>query len=132
MLQQAQQAIRVRQAQDNTKSSSPLAINEAALSGAGQFGIDTLTCQGVGGLASIFLGVTSDRKDKTSLLSSPLDSQAVSSLPQGPVEIRSKGNTYRIVLSDAEITINGLLIKPFAALTALHGMLDFCLYISLC
>jgi hypothetical protein len=39
------------------------------------------------------------------------------------VEIRSKGNTYRIVLSDAEISINGLLIKPFVTLTALHGML---------
>lgn len=125
-------AIRVRQSQDNTKSSPPLAINEAALSGAGQFGIDTLTCQGVGGLASIFLGVTSDRKDKTSLLSSPLDSQAVDSLPQGPIEIKSNGNSYRIVLSDAEISINGLLVKPFAVLTALHGMLDSCLCILLC
>jgi hypothetical protein len=125
-------AIIVRQAQDNTKSSSPLAISESTLSGAGQFGIDTLTCQGVGGLASVFLGVTSDTKDKTSLLSSPLDSQAVNSLPQGPVEIRSKGNTYRIVLRDAEITINGLLIKPFAALTALHGMLDSCLSVPIC
>jgi hypothetical protein len=125
-------AIIVRQAQDNTKSSSPLAISESTLSGAGQFGIDTLTCQGVGGLASVFLGVTSDTKDKTSLLSSPLDSQAANSLPQGPVEIRSKGNTYRIVLSNAEITINGLLIKPFAVLTALHSMLDSCLSIPFC
>ncbi|KAG9198595.1 hypothetical protein G6514_009771 [Epicoccum nigrum] len=118
--QASHKAIRVRQAQDGAKSSSLLAINESALSGAGQFGIDTLTCQGVGGIASVFFGVTSDKKDKTSLLSSPLDSQAVSSLPQGPVEIRSRGNTYRIVLSDAEISINGLLIKPFVALTALH------------
>ena len=130
--QASHQAIRVRQAQDNTASSSPLAINESALSGAGQFGIDTLTCQGVGGLASVIFGVTSESKDKTSLLSSPLDSQAVSSLPQGPVEIRSQGNTYRIVLSDAEITINGLPIKLFAVLTALHGMLVFCLCTPFC
>ena len=130
--QASHQAIRVRQAQDNTASSSPLAINESALSGAGQFGLDTLTCQGVGGLASVIFGVTSESKDKTSLLSSPLDSQAVSSLPQGPVEIRSQGNTYRIVLSDAEITINGLTIKLFAVLTALHGMLVFCLCTPFC
>ena len=130
--QASHQAIRVRQAQTNTASSSPLAINESALSGAGQFGIDTLTCQGVGGLASVIFGVTSESKDKTSLLSSPLDSQAVSSLPQGPVEIRSQGNTYRIVLSDAEITINGLTIKLFAVLTALHGMLVFCLCTPFC
>jgi hypothetical protein len=52
----------------------------------------------------------------------PLDPRAAQSLPQGPVEFTSEGNTFRIVLKDAEISINGLPLIPFGILTALHGM----------
>lgn len=93
---------------------------------AGQFGIDALTCQGIGGLASIALGAMSAQKDKKSmkdLMNVPLDPRVAAALPQGPVQFTSDGNTFRIVLKDAQILINGLAVIPFGALTALHGEL---------
>lgn len=95
--------------------------------GGGQMAIDALTCQGIGGLASVALGAMSSSKNKTGMMammsSVPLDPRAAGSLPQGPVEFTSEGNTFRIVLKDAEISINGLPIIPFGILTALHGMI---------
>ena len=93
--------------------------------GGGQLAINMFTCQGIGGIASVALGAMSASKNKTSMgmmSSVPLDPRAASSLPQGPVEFTSEGNTFRIVLKDAEISINGLAIIPFGILTALHGM----------
>ncbi|KAF2998804.1 hypothetical protein E8E13_001143 [Curvularia kusanoi] len=110
-----------RQAQENT-STVPLAISEATLMGAGQFGINLLTCQGIGGLASVALGAMSGQKDKSSMegMMSGLDPRVLSSLPQGPVQFTSEGNTFRVVLKDAEISINSLPFKRFGVLTALH------------
>lgn len=89
----------------------------------GQLAIDTLTCQGIGGLASVALGALSTSKNTTSLLSTvPIDPRAAAVLPRGPVEFTSEGNTFRIVLEDAQISINGLPLIPFGVLTALHGM----------
>lgn len=93
--------------------------------GAGQIAISKLTCQGIGGLASVALGVMSANKDKISMkdmMSVPLDPRVASSFPQGPVQFTSEGNTFRIVLKDAEISINGLPIIPFGVVTALHSM----------
>jgi hypothetical protein len=94
--------------------------------GGGQLAINMLTCQGIGGITSVALGAMSVSKNKTSMAdmmsSVPLDPRAAGSLPQGPVEFTSEGNTFRIVLKDAEISINGLAIIPFGVLTALHGM----------
>ncbi|KAF2623265.1 hypothetical protein BU25DRAFT_462164 [Macroventuria anomochaeta] len=119
-------ALTARQALDNTSAGHPfpLAINEATIMGGGQLAIDMLTCQGIGGLASVALGAMNASKNKTSVMdmmsSVPLDPRVVGSLPQGPVEFTSEGNTFRIVLKDAEISINGLPIIPFGILTALH------------
>ncbi|KAJ4359438.1 hypothetical protein N0V95_002185 [Ascochyta clinopodiicola] len=120
-------AAMARQAQINTSTAAafPLAINEATLMGGGQLAINMLTCQGIGGLASVALGAMSASKNKTSMMgmmsSVPLDPRAAGSLPQGPVEFTSEGNTFRIVLKNAEISINGLPIIPFGILTALHA-----------
>lgn len=92
--------------------------------GGGQLVIDTLTCQGIGGLAAAALGVMSGSKDRQSMMdviSTPLDQRVLGSFPQGSVEFTSEGNTFRIVLKDAEISINGLPVIPFGILTALHG-----------
>ncbi|KZM18617.1 hypothetical protein ST47_g10221 [Ascochyta rabiei] len=119
-------AIVARQAQNDTSAAAPfpLAINEATIMGGGQLAINMLTCQGIGGFASVALGALSSSKNKTSMMgmmsSVPLDPRAAGSLPQGPVEFTSEGNTFRIVLKDAEISINGLPIIPFGILTALH------------
>jgi hypothetical protein len=52
----------------------------------------------------------------------PLDPRVAGSLPQGPVEFTSEGNTFRIVLKDARISINGLPMIRFGVITAFHGM----------
>lgn len=96
--------------------------------GGGQLAINTLTCQGIGGLASVALGAMSALKNNTSMtdmMSMPLDPRVVVSLPQGPVEFTSEGNTFRVVLKDAKISINGLSLLPFGILTALHGILTY-------
>jgi hypothetical protein len=99
--------------------------------GGGQMAINVLTCQGIGGFASIAIGAMAASKSKSSMMDMmqggvPLDPRAVQSLPQGPVEFTSEGNTIRIVLRDAEISINGLAVIPFGILTALHGMFGDC------
>ncbi|KAF1926890.1 uncharacterized protein M421DRAFT_394471 [Didymella exigua CBS 183.55] len=114
-----------RQFQNDTSATTtfPLAINEATVMGGVQMAINTLTCQGIGGIASITLGAVSQKKNKISLtdmVNIPLDPRVAASLPQGPVEFTSDGNTFRIVLKDAEISINGLPVFPFGVLTALH------------
>lgn len=91
----------------------------------GQIAIDALTCQGIGGLAAVALGVMSADKGKPSAMGTPnvpLDPQVLGSLPQGPVEFTSEGNTFRIVLKDTAISINGLPVIPFGILTAFHGI----------
>ncbi|XPT01068.1 hypothetical protein M3J09_010210 [Ascochyta lentis] len=119
-------AVVTRQAQTNTSAAAPfpLAVNEATIMSGGQLAINMLTCQGIGGIASVALGAMSASKNKTGMMgmmsSVPLDPRAAGSLPQGPVEFTSEGNTFRIVLKDAEISINGLPIIPFGILTALH------------
>lgn len=123
--------LQARQAQSSTSAvpAFPLAINEAAVMGAGQMAINTLTCQGIGGIASVALGAMSAKKNTTSMMSMmniPLDARAAASLPQGPVEFISEGNTFRIVLKATEISINGLQLLPFGILTALHGNYFLC------
>ncbi|KAH6629333.1 hypothetical protein C7974DRAFT_359048 [Boeremia exigua] len=118
-------ALSVRQAPDNNSpmSSLPRAINEATLMMGGQLAIDKLTCQGIGGLASAVLGAmnaSKNNKNAVNATSIPLDPQVLGSLPQGPVEFTSEGNTFRIVLKDATISVNGLALIPFGILTALH------------
>ncbi|KAJ8112280.1 hypothetical protein OPT61_g5317 [Boeremia exigua] len=117
--------LNARQARETTSTapSIPIAINEATLMGGGQLVIDTLTCQGIGGLASAALGAMSASKDKKGMMdvmNVPLDPRVLGSLPQGPIEFTSDGNTFRVVLRDAEISINGLPVIPFGVLTALH------------
>lgn len=119
-------ALSVRQAPDSTSAigASPLAVNEATLMTAGQTAISVLTCQGIGGIASVALGAMSANKGKMSMkdmMNVPLDPRVAASLPQGPVEFSSEGNKFRIVLKDAAVSINGLPVVRFAVITALHG-----------
>ncbi|KAF3041895.1 hypothetical protein E8E12_005491 [Didymella heteroderae] len=132
-------ALSARQALDNTSAAGafPLAINDATLMAGGQTAINLLTCQGIGGIASVVLGSMSANKGKMSIkdmMNIPLDPRAAASLPQGPVEFTSEGNTFRIVLKDAELTINGLPVIRFGIITALHLlfiMLSFLLTLPL-
>lgn len=90
----------------------------------GQKAIDAITCQGIGGIASVAFGTMSANKGKMNvpdMVNVPLDPRVVASLPQGPIEFTSEGNTFRIVLRDAQISINGLPVIRFGIITALHG-----------
>lgn len=93
----------------------------------GQIAIDTLTCSGVGGIASVGLGILNSGKVKVSVMdlvknmNAPLDPKVLAMLPTGPVTVTSGGNRYTIVLRDATVSINGLGVIPFGVLTALHS-----------
>jgi hypothetical protein len=119
-------ALSIRQAPEDTMSPLPgLAVNEASIMAAAQIAVDKLTCRGIGGAASVGLGVFSSGggASLTKLAKSqvPLDPKVTQSLPDGPIEITSGGNTFRIVLRDADIRINGLAVIPFGIFTALHS-----------
>jgi hypothetical protein len=119
-------ALAIRQAPENTMSPFPdLAVNEASIMAGAQLAVDKLTCKGIGGAASVGLGIFSSGggASLTMLAKSqvPLDPKVTQSLPEGPIEIKSGGNTFRIVLRDADIRINGLAIIPFGIFTALHS-----------
>jgi hypothetical protein len=119
-------ALAIRQAPEDTMSPLPdLAINEASIMAGAQLAVDKLTCKGIGGAASVGLGLFSSGggASLTMLAKSqvPLDPKVTQSLPEGPIEITSGGNTFRIVLRDADIKINGLAIIPFGIFTALHS-----------
>jgi hypothetical protein len=128
-------ALSIRQAPENTTSPFPnLAVSEATVMAGAQLAVDKLTCKGIGGAASVGLGVlTGGGASLTDMMKSqvPLDPRVTQSLPEGPIEIRSEGNTFRIVLRDADIRINGLAIVSFGVLTALHGRLNPKLSVSL-
>jgi hypothetical protein len=108
-------ALSIRQAPENTMSPLPdLAVNEASIMAGAQLAVDKLTCKGIGGAASVGLGIFSSGggASLTMLAKSqvPLDPRVTQSLPEGPIEIKSGGNTFRIVLRDADIRINGLAV----------------------
>jgi hypothetical protein len=129
-------ALSIRQTPENTMSPLPdLAVNEASIMAGAQLAVDKLTCKGIGGAASVGLGIFSSGggASLTMLAKSqvPLDPRVTQSLPEGPIEIKSGGNTFRIVLRDADIRINGLAIIPFGIFTTLHSTFNPTIPVSL-
>ena len=98
-----------------------VAIDGSMLSSLAQAGVNSLTCQGFGGIASIGLGLQNSGAIKFNS-SAGLDNQTLALLPKDPITVTSEGNTFQITIQDMQVTINGLKIVPFAVLTALHGM----------
>ncbi|KAJ4288941.1 hypothetical protein N0V90_011282 [Kalmusia sp. IMI 367209] len=100
------------------------AIDDQTLQGLAQSGVNTITCSGFGGLAALALGIMQSPalKGKTGTSASPpLDNSTLAALPKGPVTIVNEGNTFTINIAEQAVTINGLQLKPFAILTALHA-----------
>ena len=90
--------------------------------------IDTLSCQGIGGVASAAFGAMAAAKANASKMamrnmSAPLDPTVLQALPRGPIMLSSEGNMFEIVIESQSLTINGLALVPFAVLTGLHGKL---------
>lgn len=104
-----------------------MAIDAPTLQMGAQKAIDTITCQGIGGLASVAIGAMTGAKAKAAKVgmaqsSVPLDPSVFKSLPDGPIALTSEGNNFIIVIKEASVEINGLKLIPFAVVTALHGM----------
>lgn len=101
------------------------AFDEKSLQDIAQTGLDTVTCSGFGGLAALALGVTQGPALKNSdimgLSTVPLDNSTLAALPKGPVTIMHEGNKMTVNIAEQSVTINGLDLKPFAIITALHG-----------
>lgn len=99
-------------------------MDDQTLQGIAQTGIDTITCAGVGGLAALALGVMQSpvlKDNKGNATSPPLDNTTLAALPKGPVTVMNQGNKFTINIAEQAVTINGLELKPFAIMTALHG-----------
>ncbi|EFQ87027.1 hypothetical protein PTT_17605 [Pyrenophora teres f. teres 0-1] len=109
------------------KKTNRFAISAAIAELAAQKAIDTLTCSGVGGLASAALGVMSAIKADPSILdmvtsdeSVPLDGAVLRALPQGQIKLFNAGNNFEVMIRDASVKVNGLGLVSFAVVTALH------------
>lgn len=105
-----------------------MAISAATAELAAQTTINTLTCSGIGGLASAALGIMSAIKADPSLLdavtsdgSPSLDAAVLRTLPQGPITLFNDGNNFEVVIRNSSVKVNGLDLVPFAVVTALHS-----------
>jgi hypothetical protein len=107
-----------------TNSSLIAALNATTLDPILQMGIDTIGCAGVGGLASIGLGLietgTVDVKQLTSLLKMNKNIKNNQTFV-----LTNNGNEYTINLAKMDIKINGVPIKRAIIALVLHS--KFCL-----
>jgi hypothetical protein len=122
-------ALSIRQAQGNGVAQTPIAIDAGTAQMGVQKLIDTLSCQGIGGVASAAFGAMAAAKANASMMammnmSAPLDPTVLQALPRGPIMLSSEGNIFEIVIESQSLTINGLALVPFAVLTGLHGTLS--------
>jgi hypothetical protein len=110
-----------------------LAIDAETLNSAAQSSIDALTCNAIGGLATLSLEAMRSRKLKAWVATSMpnanvtkpfLDASVLAALPKGPLTVTSEGNVFTVELSNAKVTVNGLSYFPFAVLTTVHSECD--------
>ncbi|RMZ70059.1 kinase isozyme mitochondrial precursor [Pyrenophora seminiperda CCB06] len=104
-----------------------LVISARTAEVAAQTAIDTLTCPGIGGLASTVLGLRSALKADPSLLDAftgdgtvPLDGAVLRALPKGPITLYNDGNNFEVELQTSSIKVNGLDLMTMIVVTALH------------
>ena len=98
------------------------------ISALAQNSIDALTCQGVGGLLNIFLGLIQFKTLNPSAFAGQTGPNSTfamlkSMLPNGTVEVKSEGNTYAVDLPDGgNVRVNGMPVVRFAVVLILHGL----------
>ncbi|KAF2639454.1 hypothetical protein P280DRAFT_518874 [Massarina eburnea CBS 473.64] len=120
--------------QDSGSATLPapgLAIDSDTLQGIAQFSVDSLTCNGIGGLAALGLGVMNSPALKAAQKAQsgsndtnpPLDPSTLAALPKDPITITSEGTKFVVNLTDGSITINEMPVVPFAVMTAVHVVL---------
>ena len=89
-----------------------------------QGGIDTLGCQGVGGVVAIGLSLL--ESGKISLGSFGNLTSSFASLTNQTYTIKEGGNTYTANLSTKDITLNGQPVVKAVVLIVLHGKVPPC------
>ncbi|KAI4663055.1 uncharacterized protein J4E79_004368 [Alternaria viburni] len=106
---------------------SSVAIDPATAQKGAQKLVDTLTCQGIGGIASAAFGAMAAAKANATMmgkamgqLGQTLDPTVLQALPRGPITVLSEGNMFEIIIESQSVKINGLALVPFAVITGLH------------
>ncbi|KAI4694137.1 uncharacterized protein J4E84_002718 [Alternaria hordeiaustralica] len=122
----ASSPITARQSQGGA-SQFPIAIDPATAQKGAQKLVDTLTCQGIGGIASAAFGAMAAARANATMmgkamgqLGQTLDPTVLQALPRGPITVLSEGNMFEIIIESQSVKINGLALVPFAVITGLH------------
>ncbi|KUJ17679.1 uncharacterized protein LY89DRAFT_58940 [Mollisia scopiformis] len=101
-------------------------LNASTINPLLQTGIDDLTCEGVGGLVGVFLGLVQSKTVSLNALTSkgtsPSTSNTTLNLPDQVFIIRSGGNTYSVnpAKGITTVSINGMAIGSFIGVAAAH------------
>ncbi|KAJ4390951.1 hypothetical protein N0V93_004550 [Gnomoniopsis smithogilvyi] len=121
-----------------------LIINADSISSVSQSAIDALTCEGVGGLVLVALGLFSSGTIKSNSVASVNTTFMKQALPNGIIHFISNDNTFEIdgtVLSEnldgnllaaaKGVSINGNTVVKFAAFIVVHILISLFVFISL-
>lgn len=96
-------------------------VNVTSLDVLLQKGVDTLTCQGIGGLVQIFQGLQASGSIPSSFL---MSGKSVM-LPNATFTIESQDNKFTVNPANIEILVNGVTITRLIILIVVHGMFAF-------
>ncbi|KAK2040602.1 hypothetical protein LZ31DRAFT_578199 [Colletotrichum somersetense] len=123
-------------------------INAQTVSAAAQFGVNTLSCQGIGGLGLIGLGLIRSKTISTDMVSNGKNSNVTKVIkqviPDGFIQIANEGHSYSIdgaVVRDSldgsitnaanAIEINGIKLPSWIAFVVLHIIFAIVAYINI-
>ncbi|KAM0271173.1 hypothetical protein ACHAQH_009157 [Verticillium albo-atrum] len=95
-------------------------INVESVSSAAQGGIDALTCQSVGGLGNILVGLLRSKTISTGSLNNDNTIETMRQIiPTGTIKIKEEGNT-NIIGTISGIEINGIKLAAWIAFIVIH------------
>ncbi|KAK2059077.1 hypothetical protein LY76DRAFT_571391 [Colletotrichum caudatum] len=123
-------------------------INAQTVSAAAQFGVNTLSCQGVGGLGLIGLGLIRSKTISTDMVGNGKNGNATKVIkqviPDGLIQIANEGHSYSIdggIIRDSldgsitnaanAIEINGIKLPSWIAFVVLHIIFAIVAYINI-
>ena len=111
-----------RRATSTNLTSVITSLNVSQIDGVFQSGIDSLTCEGVGGMVQVLFGLyLSGTLSIPSNLTLTNLSATADSLPNATFTIKDSGNTFVVNPKELYVSVNGLGVIKFAVLLVLHG-----------
>ncbi|KAM0326706.1 hypothetical protein ACHAQA_006579 [Verticillium albo-atrum] len=119
-------------------------INAETVSMAAQGGIDALTCQGVGGLGNILVGLLRSKTISTGSLNNDNTTDTIRQIiPTGTIKIENEGNTYNIdgqIIRDSignniigavgGVEINGMKLAAWIAFIVIHVLFAIVAFVN--